>query len=135
MTQSIDDTLDILQESFIKAFIHYKEERSDIDNLKWLITVTKNATYTYMKKNKKHEPLENYFDTIGSSEIDLFSIYIANLKDLGTSMPVELIDHLLMNIIEGESLLSISKKTNISYERLRYWKKTLIKQIVLYLEE
>ena len=129
MTLNVEDTLDILQETFLKAFVHYNADNTETENLKWLIVIAKNTTYTFLKKNRPHEPIDKHLDTMGKTGIELFGIFIATIKETGTSVPAELYDHLIMHITEDVSLLSISKKTDISYERLRYWKKILIREL------
>lgn len=129
-----DDSLDILQETFLRAFLHFNSKMSYTETLRWLITISKNTAKTHIKQNKTFEPLENYIDEIGVSDISFTDLFIYDLKK-GSVVPNKLFDLLIMNIIDEISLSEISRKTNISYERLRYWRKKLINDLYEWIKE
>lgn len=135
ITKNTHDTFDILHDTYLKAYPKFDTSRSEKEALNWLIIIAKNTAFTFMKKKNKWQSIDNYIKTLYTSDIKLNIILLYNLYSIETKVPDELFDYLLMNIIGGLSLLKISKKTNISYERLRYWRKVLTKELQIYLKD
>ena len=127
---NVDDTMDILQESFLRAFLYYNTSiKTEEEVLKWLITINKNTAKTYKKKNKSFESLDDYGNMVGVNDIPLIDFFLLDLKSLKTTVPENLFDCLMMNILGGVPLLEVSRKSKISYERLRYWKIIVLKEL------
>jgi hypothetical protein len=129
-----NDTQDVLQESFLRAFLHFDSKKSYDETLKWLIVISKNTAKTYVKQNRTYEPLENYVNEIGSSDISFLEVFLYDIKK-DSIVPNDLCDYLLMNIFDKVSLLEISRNTGISYERLRYWRKKFINELYLWIKD
>lgn len=134
ISHNLNDSLDILQETFLRAFLYYDSKKSYDESLKWLIVISKNAAKTYIKQNKSYEPLEKCVNEIGPSDISFLEIFLYDIKK-ESIVPDDLCDYLLMNILDKVSLLEISHRTGISYERLRYWKKKFINELYLWIKD
>lgn len=131
ITQNVDDTCDILQDTFLQAHTKFDPCRTENEIKNWLITIAKNTAFTIIKKQKRYVPIENYLNRVGSTELSLSIAFLYNFEKLEKLFPEELFSYLMMHIMDEVSLLSISKKTGITYEKLRYWKKILIKELKL----
>jgi DNA-directed RNA polymerase specialized sigma24 family protein len=131
----IADVENILQETFIKALLHYRENMTEEDLTKWLIKIARNTTTSFLRQNKPTESLDDYINILHAPELPLDSIYLFDLENINTSVPTELFKYLILNIKDEVSLLEISRRTNISYERLRYWKKVFIEELIIRFHE
>lgn len=125
-TYNIDDTMDILQETFIRAYMQYNSYKSKEDTLKLLMTISKNTAITYKKQNKTYDPLD-MIGKVGATDIPSLDMFLKDLKALGSSVPIDLFNYVMMNVLGGVPLLEVSRKSTIPYERLRYWKEIIIK--------
>jgi len=129
-----EDTKDILQDVFIRA---YTAKRSDIPSeelLPWLIVIAKNRAKTFPKKKINNISLdENNIETPYESDFFKFTIYDA-IKEMISIVPEDLREPLKMHFINNIPLKRISKKQGISYSRLRYWRKKFTTAIRPFLE-
>ncbi|MEB6549739.1 sigma-70 family RNA polymerase sigma factor [Heyndrickxia sporothermodurans] len=75
LTKNSALTDDIVQETFTRAYLHIGSFR-DLPNKAWLITVSRNIFYDYLRKNKKTADIEYDFSAIpdprSSPEEELF---------------------------------------------------------------
>jgi len=66
-----DDTNDLLQDTFIKAYLNIKEFRSDSSLYTWLYRIATNTTLNFLnQKKRKHIFLSLRYDDILSDKID-----------------------------------------------------------------
>lgn len=126
----IEDVEDILQETFVKALLHYSNDMTEEDTIKWLIKITRNTTTSFLRQKRQTESLDDYINTLHAPELPLDSLFLIDLENMSTTVPAELFKYLILNIKDEVSLLEISRRTDISYERLRYWKKVFINDFV-----
>ncbi len=74
-------------------------------------------------------------NALGTSDLTLSIFLLYNLDALEDTVPTDLFDYLLMNIIDGVSLLEISKRSKVSYEKLRYWRNILLNELRLWIKD
>ncbi len=134
ISHDLNDSLDILQETFLRAFLYFDSNKSYDENLKWLIVISKNTAKTFIKQNKSYEPLEKYVNEIGPSDISFMEVFLYDIRK-DSIVPNDLCDYLLTNIFDKVSLLEISRNTGVSYERLRYWRKKFINELYLWIKD
>ena len=127
ITCNVEDTLDILQETFLRAYMRYNSYRSKEDTLKFLVALSKNTAIAY-KKNTTIESVE-MAHKIGATDIPSLDMFLLELKALGSTMPIEMFNYLMMNILGGVPLLEISRKSKIPFERLIHWKKIVLTEL------
>ncbi len=125
-----EDVEDILQETFVKALLSNKNDMTEEETIKWLITIARNTSFSFLRKNKPTELLDDYMDTLTTSDWSLGNLFLIDLNSLNTKVPIELIKYFILNIKYEVSLLEISRKTTVSYERLRYRKKIFIEDFI-----
>ena len=135
ITQNKDDTSDILHDTYLKAVSKFDPKRSKPEALKWLTIIARNTALSFVKQNKSYDLIENHENIPGSSELSLSVFFLYNLDALENIVPSELFDYLLENIIEGIPLLELSKRSGITYEKLRYWRKILLKELEFWIKD
>ena len=130
-TADIEDTKDILQETFLKAYRAVNDEILPSKLLPWVIVIAKNTAKTFLKKKIVTVHLDDDFNQ-KSYEPDFlkFTIYNA-LNDIIYTVPADLRGLLIMNIIEGIPLKKIARDKKIEFSRLRYWHNKLFKDMAL----
>lgn len=134
ITNDTQDTFDILHDTYLKARSKFDPYRSEKECLKWLVIIARNTALTFMKKKNKWQCIDNYVKTFYTKDISLDIFFLYSLDNIKSHYPDDIFEYLLMNIVDGVSLFRISKETRISYEKLRYWKKILTKELKKYLK-
>ena len=128
-TRSIEDTKDILQDTFLKAYKASKEEILSSQLLPWLIVIAKNTTKTFLKKQKVTEQLDDY-TYLFSNEPDFLNFTLYNaLEGILYTIPQDVRIPIKNNLLDGIPLKKIAKDTKIPYSRLRYWSKKLLEDM------
>lgn len=134
-TGDIEDTKDILQDTFVKA---YKASSSHISSdkiLPWLIVIAKNTSKTHTKRQQVSLIVDEQ-DEVFNYEPNLleFSVYSA-LKGILYLAPEELRIPLQENIVNEIPLKKLARIHKIRYSRLRYWKKRIVSYMKAILDE
>lgn len=125
-----EDTKDILQDTLKDALESYDANRHKKRILPWLITIAKNNTYTFLKRRKITENIDNYSDTIPAPiDSTCLEIFLLSIIKSGFDVPNDLLRYLFISIFSGVPLSEVSQKTNIPYTKLRYWKDKLLKEL------
>ena len=135
ITQNVEDTSDIIQEAFLKAYERFDSDKPKEEILKWLITAAKNNAFSFIKRRKKIELIDDYINIFSSTDLSLSIILLYNLDTLKNTVPTELFDYLIMNIIDDVPLLKLSKKTGISYEKFRCWRGILFNELKSWIKD
>ena len=108
---------DILQEIFIKAYVHLRDFDQTLRFSSWLYRITHNETVSYFRKNKKHIDATNALDDddlhLFASEINIEQEHQS--KEFASILAValrELPEHyravLVLKFIEGKDYETIS---------------------------
>jgi DNA-directed RNA polymerase specialized sigma24 family protein len=128
-TKNVDDAKEILQDTFADALTYF-DPNKHIQILPWLITIAKNNTFTFLKRKRNYEQIDNYIEIL-PAPIDQITleIYLSSIMKSGFDVPDELLKHLFLYILDGVPLTEIAKKTNIPYVKLRYWKNLMLKEL------
>lgn len=129
LTYNIEDTKDILQETYLKAYKAVNEEILPNKLLPWMIVIAKNTTKDFLKKHIIMEQIDELSEQ-NSYEPDFlkFTIYNA-LKDIIYTVPEDLRNPLKQNVIDGIPLKRLAREKKIPFSRLRYWHDKLIKDV------
>lgn len=135
MVSQIEDVEDILQEIFIKALMNYRQNMTEEDTIKWLIKIARNTTISFLRQKRQPESLDDYINTLYTPELPLDSLFLFDVENMNTTVPAELLKYLILNIKDEVSLLEISRRSDLSYERLRYWKKVFINDFITWFHE
>ena len=130
-TKNVEDTKEILQDSFADALTHFDSQKHSQFVLPWLIKIAKNNTYTFLKRKHKYEQIDDYIEFLPAPTIDqvTLEVYLLSLVKAGFDVPDELLKYLFLNIIDGVPLSEISGKINIPYAKLRYWRDKMLKDL------
>ncbi len=132
-TKNVEDTKEILQDSFADALTHYDPKKHNRIILPWLIKIAKNNTFTFLKRKQKrnYDHIDEYSEILPAPVVDqvTLEVYLLSLVKSGFDVPDELLKLLFLNIINGVPLLEISEKANIPYVKLRYWKNKMLKDL------
>ena len=130
-----EDVEDILQETFKKALLHYSNDMTEEETIRWLIKIARNTTTSFLRQKRANESIDDHINTLYAQEMPLDSLFLFDLKNMSTTVPTELFKYLILNIKDDVSLLEISRRTDITYERLRYWKKAFINDFIAWFHE
>ncbi len=129
-TKSLHDAEDILQEGFIKVFLHLKDYNASGELGAWIRRIIVNTALNYLKKNKKYRtemvfteaPLHPVTDLNPQVNLD-----VKELAELIRQLPIGFQTIFNLYAIEGYThveigqLLGISEGTSKSqYARARY---------------
>ncbi|MHB1314208.1 MAG: RNA polymerase sigma factor [Christensenellales bacterium] len=125
-TKNVEDTKDILQDTFIRAYRASKEELLPGMILPWLIVIAKNTAKTFMKKKVVTEPLDDYSSVI-AEDPEILTFTLSNALDgILNTVPQEVRNPLKIGLMEDVPLKRIAEEYKIPYSLLRYWNKKLI---------
>ena len=128
-TRNVEDTKDILQEVFIRAYKSYTMEIPSEKALAWIIVIAKNKAKSYLRQKKIILPIEyNEFETSYELDYSDFVLYDA-LNELIMIIPDDLREPLKLHMTEDVPLKKVARINNIPYSRIRYWKKILVKSL------
>ena len=134
-TGNIEDTKDILQDTYVKA---YKASSSHIPSdklLPWLIVIAKNTSRTHTKKQRPSQPIDDN-DMFLTYETDFLEQFVYKaLAGILNIAPEDLRIPLKENIIDEIPLKKIARLHKIKYSRLRYWKKKILSYMKAILDE
>ena len=91
-----DEANDILHDVFIKIWNLDYSKLPGENYLGWIYSVTRNATYDYIRKKKKYENIDDYKNQIANNGIEdvIETIHL---------------DYLLEDLLEQEKLIVVSK--------------------------
>ena len=127
--RDIEDTKDILQEVFIRAYKSYRDDIPSDKVLAWVIVIAKNEAKTHLKLKKPELSIEDN-DAKVSYELDCFEFMVFDaLNALIMIIPQDLREPLKLHLTENMSLKKIAQIHGVVYSRIRYWKKILIKSL------
>ncbi len=129
-TRNVEDTKEILQDTFADALENYDPKKHKNRILPWLIKIAKNNTFTFLKRRRNYECLDDYIEILPAS-IDqvTLEVYLLSLIKSGFDVPDELLKYLFQSIFDGVPLSKISRKTNIPYVKLRYWRVKMLEEL------
>lgn len=130
-TKNVEDTKEVLQDSFADALTFFDSQKHNQYILPWLIKIAKNNTYTFIKQRKKLENIDNYINILPAPVVDQITleVFLLSIVKSGFNVPDELLKYMFHSIINGVPLLEISQKTKIPYSKLRYWKTKMLKDL------
>jgi len=125
-TGNVEETKDILQDTYLKA---YKASNAHIPPdklLPWLIVIAKNTSKTHAKKQSGTQPMDD-LDAQYTYEPDLLEFLLYNaLEGILYIAPENLRGPLRENLVDEVPLKRIARSHNVQYSRLRYWKKKIL---------
>lgn len=127
---NIEDTKDLLQDVFIRAYNAFRRDIPYDIILPWLIVIAKNRAKTYLKKKKTNTISVDLNINEISYETDFLDFVINDaVSEMITIVPEEFRESLLIHLTEHIPLKRIANKNNIAYARLRYWNKKLLEAL------
>jgi len=125
-TGDVEDTKDVLQDTYLKAYRALRQHIPSAKLLPWLIVIAKNTSRTHMKKQRNVYPMDN-LDEQYAYEPDLLGFVIHNaLQTIFAMVPEDIRVPLKESLIDEIPLKRIARSYNIEYARLRYWKKKIV---------
>ncbi len=134
---------DIVQETFIRAFVYYstfeKKENSSFEA--WLVTIAKNETFKYMQKQAKYNELVEDINQVESSSIEnevITKLAIEEIHSALKHLPALSRDIFLLRFMQSLSFKEIGQKLGIdeSVARQRVFRiKKLIHRSILPISE
>ncbi len=126
ITRNTEDTLDILQETFLTAYTRYNSHRSKTDTLKLLITISQSTANSYKKRGKAPDSP----DCSGkATDAPALAQFLQELKSHESVVPIDIFNQLMINIIGGVPLLEVSRKSKVPYTQLLHWKSIILKDV------
>ena len=117
MSNSVQDSEDILQDVYVKALT--KEIRvEETKTLPWCITVVKNVSKDYLRKNKNTIPIDYRKEASEDafSYIEWKMVIFNMIKDLHPKKQL----YLILNLFENMNAKQISIYLNTDYEKTRH---------------
>jgi RNA polymerase sigma factor (sigma-70 family) len=128
-TKDIENTKDILQDTFLKAYKSSRDEILPEKLLPWMIVIAKNTAKTFLKKQVYMNQIDEQINQI-SYDSDLLNFTIFNaLEDLINTIPDDLREAIKIHLLEDIPLRRISRERQIQFTRIRYWHDKLIKDM------
>lgn len=128
-TGNVEDTKDLMQDVFIRAYKAPWAKIKTDELLPWLIVIAKNTSKTFMKKKKGAAVLyESSIDISYESDFLEFTIYDV-LNEMIIIAPKDLRNPLKAHLMDDIPLKRVAKDQNLPYSRLRYWKSQMVKTI------
>jgi len=114
LTRNDADAADVVQESFLRALRFFGGFRGG-DTRAWLLTIVRNASYTWLRRNRVHELAATPFDEeVHSGESDdpeTILLEGADTEMLGQALealPVEFREVVILRELEGLSYKKIA---------------------------
>ncbi|MFZ5975625.1 MAG: RNA polymerase sigma factor [Bacillota bacterium] len=125
-TGNIEDTKDILQDTFVKAYKSSSSHISPDKLLPWLIVIAKNTSLTHTKRQRFSQPIGDQ-DTLFTYEPNLleFSMYHA-LEGILRIAPEDIRIPLKEHLVDEIPLKKVARMHALQYTRVRYWKKKIV---------
>jgi RNA polymerase sigma factor (sigma-70 family) len=123
-TRCVEDSQDILQETFIKAYKYYRTKIPEDRILPWLVAIAKHTAITYRKGLPAVEPIEPYLDFLGdAAQTDAMDeIHIDAFNECFFSIPADLQIVLKRHILDEVPLKRLARLYHVPFGRLRYWR-------------
>lgn len=129
-TQNIEDTKDILQDTFIRAYKGYRPEIPEDKLLPWIIVIAKNTARTFLKKQNIYSTAIELTDNDMQSEPDFLEFLIEeSVAACLLTIPDDLRDLLKMHLIDSVPLKKVARAGNVPYSTLRYWQDRLFSDL------
>ena len=116
-TKSISDAEDVLQEGFVKVFMHLKQFRFEAELGGWIRRIMVNSALNFLKRNKKYRE-EMFFDEqplhpVSHENIEL-KLEAKELADLIRQLPPGYQAIFNLHAVEGYSHVEIGKILGIN---------------------
>ena len=112
LTNDINQSQDIVQNTFIKSYINLKSFKSNLSFSSWIYRITHNETVNALKKNKRlyilddeietHNPASSCFEEFSQEEIK------QNIRKCLDSIPLKYSEVLTLYFLEEKSYEEIS---------------------------
>ena len=139
-TYNSDEAEEILQNVFLRVWLH-RDKLPEIDNIKsWLYKFVANESLSYIRKKAVRTKTDLQFQTRASvsyNDIEL-TVNVNELKDIGAqavnSMPEQRRKIFNLSRTEGLTILEISEQLNISQSTVKNTLVTALKFIRDYLK-
>lgn len=127
-TKNIDDTKDVLQETFIKACNGYRSDIPQNKLLPWIIVIAKNTAKTLLRRQNTLQLVYDLPDI--QCETDFLQFWVdESVSACLLTMPGDIRRLLEINLMDNIPLKKIAKKSNVPYSKLRYWQNRLFKDL------
>jgi RNA polymerase sigma factor (sigma-70 family) len=120
LTRNPDDAEDIVQEAYLRAFKFFDTLRG-ADSRAWLLTIVRNACYTWLQQNRPRDLAAPFDEEIHSGESDsadpatlaLKSASHQMLKEALEELPAEFREVVVLRDLEGFSYKEIAEIAKI----------------------
>ncbi len=125
-TQNIEDTKDVLQDTFIRAFKGYRSDIPEDKLLPWIIVIAKNTAKTFIKRQNVYRITGEIADFAVQNEPDFLEFMLhESISACLLTIPDDLRDLLKMNLVDSVPLKKVARVSNVPYSTLRYWQSRL----------
>lgn len=132
ITRNTQDTLDILQETFLTAYTRYNTHKSKAETLKLLIALSQNTACSYKKSEKDSESSDRIHK---ATETPALARFLKEVKKFESVVPIDIFNQLMINILGGVPLLEVSRKSKVPYTQLLHWKSIVLKDLSDWIED
>src|SRR5579863_9599801 len=110
LTRSAGDADDVVQEAFLRAFSFFDGFRGG-DGRAWLFSIVRNTCYTWLRKNRTHDLMTEFDETLhsGTGQTDnpetlqLQRVDSEMVKEALEKLPAEFREVLVLREMEGLS--------------------------------
>lgn len=120
-TQHNDEALEVMNSSFLKAFLYIQEFKGDENNFfGWLKRIIINKALDHLRRNVKYEKNVNLDVVEGHTTTDEFSMDYDNIISLIQRLPSRTAAVFNLFAIEGYSHKEISEMLNITEANSKY---------------
>lgn len=131
----IEDTKDILQETFIRAYKSSQLPTRSNELLSWIIVIAKNRAKTCLEQKVAVVPTDFIIEQI-SFEPDYLEFVVYDIvNELISIVPEDLREPLKIHFVNDIPLKKLVNDCNITYYRLRYWKKEFLESIKPFIKQ
>jgi RNA polymerase sigma-70 factor (ECF subfamily) len=120
LVRNTEDAEDIVQEAYLRAFKFFGGYQGG-DSRSWILKIVRNASYSFIKKNRSAEPAEEFDEKIhrpsvepsGAEEALLQSADSRMLRDALDELPANFREVLVLREIEGMTYKEIAELTEM----------------------
>jgi len=110
-----EDSMDLLQDTFLKAFIYLKKFRGESSIKTWLYKIAYNTTLDYIKRNRSKDTVYvEYIRTLEAEDIIGNRFIKEVILNEIQKLPFEYRSVLVLRDLEGMDYKEISQITNLS---------------------
>ena len=119
LTRSEDDAADVVQESYLRAFTFFDGFRGG-DARPWTLSIVRNTCYTWLRKNRGHELMTEFDETLHSADpsnpesIELRRADAEAVREGLARLPAEFREVLVLREMEGLSYKEIAEVAGIA---------------------